>query len=123
MGKEKPAPPLDLLTLMPSGKATIKVNGRPFISINSDRRTLEVEASGAEEAGLRLSDFVRQRGSPVGLLEGSWRFVEELSRLGWKLTLYSNGDKLLAVGSGVSRLTGGIRLNPLRLKKLLEASR
>lgn len=124
MGREKkPAPPLDLLTLMPSGKATIKVNGRPFISINSDKKTLEVEASGAEAAGLRLSDFVKPRGGPVGMLEGSWRVVEELSSLGWKLTLYSNGDKLLAMGSGVSRLTGRIRVNPLRLKKLLEASR
>ena len=112
---------LNLLAFMPAGSATITVGGRPFISINSDKKTLEVETGGVREAGLRLSDFVKLQGGSMGLLESSGHATGELSRLGWKLTLYAEGDRLLAVGSGVSRLTGRISVNPLRLKKLLEA--
>ena len=94
-----------------------------MVSINSDKKTLEVEADGVREAGLRLSDFVKLQGGSVSLLESSGHAIGELSRLGWKLTLYAEGDRMLAVGSGVSRLTGRISVNPLRLKKLLEALR
>jgi hypothetical protein len=82
-----------------------------------------VEADGAREAGLRLSDFVKIREGPIGFLEGSEHLVGELSHLGWTLTLYARGEKILALGSGVSRLTGRISVNPLRLKKLLDALR
>jgi len=114
---------LDLLAFMPAGRATITVGGRPCISINSDKKTLEVETGGVREAGLRLSDFVKLQGGSMGLLESSGHAIGELSRLGWNLTLYAEGDRMLAMGSGVSRLTGRISVNPLRLKKLLEALR
>ncbi len=114
---------LDFLELMPAGRATITVGGRPFISINSDKKTLEVEADGVKEAGLRLSDFVKLQGDSMSLLEGSGHVIGELSSLGWKLTLYAEGNRILAVGSGVSRLTGRISVNPLRLKRLLEVLR
>jgi len=122
MSKEKEfASILGLLALVPAGRATVTVGGRRFLSINSDKKTLDVEASGARKAGLHLSEFVTVQEGPVNLLEASGHVAGELSRLGWKLTLYAEGDKVLAVGSGVSRLTGRISLNPLKLKKLLEA--
>ena len=124
MNKEKRLTSLlDLLAFMLAGRATITVGGCPLVSINSDKKTLEVEADGVREAGLRLSDFVKLQGGSVSLLESSGHAIGELSRLGWKLTLYADGDKTLAMGSGVSRLTGRISVNPLRLKKLLEALR
>jgi hypothetical protein len=112
---------LGLLSFMSGGRATVEVGGRPFISINSDERTLEVETDGAREAGLRLSRIVRLQKGTVGTLEGTERVAGELSRLGWKLTLLAEGEKVVTMGSGVSRLTGRISLNPLRVKKLLEA--
>ena len=121
--EKRPESLLTLLALMPAGRATIKVSGRPFLSVDSDKKTLEVEADGAKEVGFRLSEFVRVLEGPVSLLEGSERAIGELSRLGWKMTLYAGGEKMLAMGSGVSRLTGRVRVNPLKLRKLLKALR
>jgi hypothetical protein len=114
---------LDLLAIVPAGKATITVRGRPFLSIDSDEKTLEVETDGAKEAGLRLSDLVRLREGQVGVLEGSEHAAGALSRLGWKLTLCAEEDRVLMMVSGVSRLTGRISVNPLKLRRLREALR
>lgn len=119
--EEKPVSLLDVLALMPAGRVTISVDGHPFISINSDKKTLEVEAYGAKRAGVRLLDLLKVNEGPVSLLEGSERAVGLLSRLGWKMTLLAEGEKILAMGSGVSRLTGQISVNPLKLRKLLKA--
>jgi hypothetical protein len=121
--EERLASLLDLLAFVPAGRATITVGGHPFLSINSDAKTLEVEADGAKEAGLRLSDLVKLEGGVASALEGSGHVAGALSRLGWKLTLFAGGDTLLTMGSGVSRLTGRISVNPLKLRQLLEAFR
>jgi hypothetical protein len=113
----------ELLALVPSGKATVTVAGRSLVTLDADAKTLDVEADGAAEAGLRLPDLVKLREGPLGMLEGSTRVAGALSRQGWKLTLYAEGDKVLSMGSGVSRLTGRISVNPLRLRKLLKALR
>ena len=110
-----------LLGHIPSGKATVTVGGRPLLSFDADEKTLDVEADGAGEAGLRLSDLVRLEEGKGGAVEGSLHVTGELARLGWKLTLYSGGDRVLSMGSGVSRLTGRVNVNPLRLRKLLKA--
>jgi len=123
MNQERLTSLVDLLAFMLAGRATITVGGRPFISVNSDEKTLDVEADGAREVGLRLSDLVRLQEGPTSLLEGSGHAIETLSRLGWKLTLYAGGDRILTMGSGVSRLTGRISVNPLRLKKFLDVLR
>lgn len=114
---------LGLLALVSTGRATVKVAGQPVLSIDSDEKTLEVEADGAKEAGLRLSSVVRTSEGPSGMLEGSERVAGKLSNLGWRMTLLAGGDKVLTMGSGVSRLTGRISVSPLRLKKLLDALR
>jgi len=121
--EERLASLLDLLAFVSAGRATITVRGRPFLSINSDEKTLEVEADGAREAGLRLSDLVKLQEGPANALEGSGHLAGALSRLGWKLTLCAGGDRVLTMGSGVSRLTGRINVNPLKLRKLLQTLR
>ena len=119
--EEKLASIIGLLEHVPSGKATVRVNGRPLISVDADKKTLEVEAEGAADAGLRLSELVRPREGASAMIEEPMRVSGELSRLGWKLSLYAEGDKVLSMGSGVSRLTGHISVNPLKLRKLLKA--
>jgi hypothetical protein len=119
-GEEGLASLLDLLALILEGRATVSVGGYRFLSINADTKTLEVEAEGVGEAGLHLSDFVKQQEGPANILEGSMHVGGSLSRLGWKLTLYAEGDRILSMGRGVSRLTGRIKVNPLKLKKILK---
>jgi len=113
---------IGLLGLVPSGKATVSMGGRPLLSVDADLKALDLEADGMGDAGLRLTDLVKLQGQG-GLVEGSMHVAGALSRLGWKLTLYERGDKVLSMGSGVSRLTGRISVNPLRLKRLLDALR
>ena len=111
---------IGLLALIPSGKVTISVRNRPLVTLDADRKTLDLEVGGMGESGVRLSDFVRS-GAGHGTSFESIRVGGTLSRLGWKLNLYAGGDRVLSMGSGVSRLTGHINVNPLRLKKLLKA--
>jgi len=119
--EERLASLLEVLGLAASGKATVSVGGRPLLSVDADRKTLDVEADGAGEAGLHLSDLVKLEEGKGGMIEGSMHVTDALSRLGWRLTLYAEGDRILSMGSGVSRLTGRISVNPLRLRKLLKA--
>lgn len=113
---------LDLLALVPAGKATVTVAGHPVLTVNADKKTLEVEAEGVGEVGLHLSDLVKlQEGTATSMLKGSVHVTGALSRLGWKLTLYAEGEKILSLGKGVSRLTGRVSVNPLRLRKLMKA--
>jgi hypothetical protein len=121
--EEKVSSLLGLLALVPAGRATVMVHGRPMISVDADSKTLEVEADGFGEAGLHLSDIVRVQEGSSSILQGSRQVTGVLSSLGWKLTLYADGELVLTMGRGVSRLTGHIGLNPLRLKKLLKALR
>lgn len=114
---------IEFLELVPSGKATVSVGGRPLLSVDADARAMNLEADGMSEAGLRLSDLIKLKEGHGGAVEVSLHVARALSRLGWKLTLYERGDEVLSMGSGVSRLTGRIRVNPLRLKKLLEVLR
>ena len=114
---------IGLLGLIPSGKATVSVGGRPVLTVNADRKTLDVEAAGVGEAGLRLSDLVKAQEGGGNVIEGSLHVTGALARLGWRLTLYAEGDRIISMGNGVSRLTGRISVNPLRLRKLLKALR
>jgi hypothetical protein len=114
---------VELLGLVPSGKATVSVGGRPLISVNADEKTLDVEVDRVGEAGLRLSDLVRLQEGRAAMIGGSMQVTRTLSRLGWRLTLYAEGDRILSMGSGVSELTGRISVNPFRLRKLLKVLR
>lgn len=114
---------LDVLSFVPAGKATVSFGGRPVISVDADRKTVEVEADSAGDAGIRLRDLVKLEEGGGGALQGSIRVTRTLTRLGWRLNLYAEGEKLLSLGSGVSKLTGGVGVNPMKLRKLLSLLR
>lgn len=111
---------IGLLALIPAGKVTVSVGSRPLATLDADRKMLDLEVSGIEEAGVRLSDLVKIR-TGAEALQKSMRVSGTLSRLGWKLNLYADGDRVLSMGSGVSRLTGHISVSPRRLRKLLKS--
>ena len=96
---------------------------RPILSLKADEKTLEVESEGLTDGGVHLSVLVKLQEGRGAIIEGPTRTAGVLSRLGWKLTLYGEGDRILSMGSGVSRLKGHISLNPVRLRKLLRALR
>ena len=119
-GEEGLASIFGLLALVPTGRATVSVGGRPLVTVDADRKMLDLEVAGMEESGVRLLDFVRSGAGPGAAIE-SVRAGGTLSRLGWKLNVYAGGDRVLSMGSGVSRLTGHVSVNPRGLKKLLKA--
>ncbi len=111
---------LDLLPLLSSGGITITVGGYPLLSINSSEKVMDMEVQGVKEAGLKLSTLIEVAERDSHLLGASAALASKLSHLGWRLTLYDKGSRLLAVGSGISRLTGHVSVNPLDLRKLLD---
>ena len=108
---------------MTAGKVTVTVNGYPFISIRSDVRELDVDVSGAKRAGLSLGGALKLGEGGSGVLAVTERMAKELSRMDWKLTLFYTGTQILTMGRGVSRLTAHVRVNPLGLRRLLDALR
>jgi len=112
---------LELLGAMAGGKATIMVQGRPMVSIDADRKTLEVDAGSAKDSGLRLADLIREEGGQLAMLTGPVRIARALSDEGWGMILLAEGDVLLKMGKGTSRLTGRISVSPLKARKLLKA--
>lgn len=123
--REGTATAFDLLGLISAGSATITVAGRPFLRLDSEGKSVELEADGAREAGLRLSAVVRLQGNETSArtLQGSAHIADALARQGWRMILYVEGHKVLTMGAGVSRVTGRISVSPLSLKKLFDALR
>jgi hypothetical protein len=114
---------MDILALVSAGRATVTVGGLQFIEVNGDERTLEVEATVAKQAGIRLSKLAKMKGGPVSTLTGPVSVAGVLSQLGWKMNLRSGGEVVLRMGRGSPRLTGRITVNPLKARKLLKVLR
>lgn len=108
--------------MLVSGQLIISVNGFPAVSIDCTTKMLEVESSGMKLAGIPLTRIVRIQGGVKHLLSESEETAKNLAQEGWTLTLYDKGSKALAMGSKVSRLTGHIRVNLLKLRGLLRES-
>jgi hypothetical protein len=121
--KQEPSTLLDLLPLLSGGRVTVTAGGYPFLSIRSDEKEIDIDVSGAKMAGVSLSDVIKLEEGGESILTASERAAKKLSNLRWRLTLYDTGTQILTMGSGVSRLTARVRVNPLRLKRLLEALR
>jgi len=62
----------------------------------------------------------KMNGGPMGVLTGPISIAGALSQLQWKLTLRAEGEVVLRMGKGSSRLTGRITVNPLKTRKLLK---
>ena len=112
---------LGFLAVVSKGKATVSVKGIPLVHLDAETRTLDVDVDGLRTAGLRIRDLVGQNEGVFGGLTGPVRIASKMSDLGWSLAVYAGKEKVLTVGSGMSRLTGRIGLNPLKTRKLLRA--
>lgn len=108
-----------LLPLFRSGSLSVAVSGFPVLSIDCKSRSLDVEAKGLKETGLKLSQLAGHHGGLAGLLKASEPIAKKLAGDGWTLTIYEKGSRALTMGCKVSRLTGHIRANPLKLRRLL----
>lgn len=113
----------DLLPTISSGSITVTVSGYPLVSIRSDKKELDLEVKGMKEAGLSLPGLIRLQEGRKGILSASGSIAKKLSDLGWRLTLYDRGGKLVTMGRGAPKLTGHIATSPLKLKKLMDALR
>lgn len=112
--------PLDLLKLFASGSLSVGVNGRPLLSMDVESRSVGIEVEGILETGLKLSKLAtsNRRPSSAGLLKTSLTTAKGLSDIGWRFSINEKGSPVLAMGRGVSRLTGHVRANPLKLRRL-----
>jgi hypothetical protein len=110
---------LDFLALLKSGRVMVSINGKPALSLDSGSKSIEAEAKGVKESGLKLMQVLKPEG---GLLRGSEHIARKLSEEGWTFTLYERGEKLLTMGKGASALTGHIHVNPLKLRRILEGA-
>jgi hypothetical protein len=122
--KKQQADPLGLLSIFESGLLTASVNGLPLLKLDAESRTVDVEAVGVKECGIRLSEIIQLEGGGKGvkaLLKGSESSAKGLSEKGWRLTLYDGGSAILTVGKGVSRLTGYVHFSPLKLRRILKS--
>ncbi|MDG6924367.1 MAG: hypothetical protein JRN67_13880 [Nitrososphaerota archaeon] len=108
-----------ILPLFRSGSLSVAANGLPVLSLDCSSRSLDVETRGVEQTGLKISQLVGNRGGVAGLLKDSESIAKKVASEGWTLTLYDKGSRALTMGSRVSRLTGHIRVNPLKLRRLL----
>jgi len=114
---------LDLLATVSKGKATVSVEGAPVAHLDADKRTLEVDANGLRATGLNIWDLVGKNEGMFAALTGPLHIANEMAERGWVLTVYVGREKVLTMGSGMSRLTGRIGLSPLKTRKLLKALR
>lgn len=116
-----------MLSNVEKGNITMIVNGKPLLSVDAASKSLGVEMSGITETGLKVGDllgFEMKKGAiagagMIGKLREAEGVAKELNEKDWNLTLYSKGEKVLAMGRGVSRLTGHIHLNPSKAFELM----
>lgn len=111
----------DLLPIFTSGSFTVSVNGVPAVAVDAESRLLNLEAKGVKKSGLKLLNVIKEKGEGVtGVLKTSESTAKKLSDSGWRITVYDGNDVVLTLGCGVSRLTGYIHVNPLKLRTLLK---
>lgn len=104
-----------------SGTLTISVNKFPFIKIDGETKTLDVEVKGLKESGLRLDELAPAGDSKKGFFETMrmpGAIAKNLHEQGWKLRVFEGDESLIAMGRGVSSITGFVWLNPLKLSKI-----
>jgi hypothetical protein len=100
----------------------MSLNRLPILKIDPKSRSISVEAAGIRASGVRLGKMLVGTGEERNIrrfLTSSESFAKKLSDIGWTLTLYDGSSALLGMGSDVSGLTGHVKANPLRLRKLL----
>ncbi len=115
---------LELLSLFKSGILTVQMNGYPVLKVDAKERSLDLEAKGIRECGIKLSNLIELESGKKGIrgmVSGSETTAKRLYEKDWSLTLYDRGSKILRMGRGVSRLTGHIQVNLLKFQRILES--
>ena len=113
--------PVDLLTGFASGVLTVGVNGQPLLKVDAESRSIDVDTSGVKETGIKLSKLLPPgAGGVTDMIRNSEAMAKGLSDKGWRVTMYDKSSEVLAVGRGVSKLTGYVHVNPLKIRKILE---
>ncbi len=121
--RKSDADTLKLLSMFESGILTVEVNGFPLAKVDAESRSLDLEAQGIKECGIKLSKLIEFETGGKGIktmISTSESTARRLSESGWSLALYDRGSTILKMGRGVSRLTGHIQVNLLKLRKILE---
>lgn len=106
-----------------SGSLTVSVNNFPFVKIDAETKTLDVEVKGFKESGLRIGNLMQAAGGDsknniFGTMKKSGSVAHRLHDEGWKVSVFEGKDSLVKIGNGVSSLTGYVWVNPLKLSKL-----
>ncbi len=107
-----------ILPTFVAGKLDLIANGYPAMSVNCEKKTLEIEASGMKETGIPIARLAPE-GGVTTLVRESESTAKKLAEEGWTLVVYDKGTKALTMGKGASRLTGHMLVNPLKLRALL----
>jgi hypothetical protein len=121
--RKSDADTLELLSMFESGILTVEVNGFPLAKVDAESRSLDLEAQGIKECGIKLSKLIEFETGGKGIktmISASESTARRLSERGWSLALYDRGSTILKMGRGVSRLTGHIQVNLLKFRRILE---
>jgi hypothetical protein len=111
----------DFLSIFTHGSFTVSVNNIPALSVDAESKLLNLEARGVKKSGLKLLNIIKESGQGVtGLLKTSESTAKKLSESGWRTNVYDGSNVVLTMGCGVSRFTGYIHFNPLKLRTILE---
>jgi hypothetical protein len=113
--------PLGILSIFVGGSLSVEIDGKPLFKLDAEKRSVDLEVQGVVETGLKLSKLKTsqdKRLGLLGLLKTSRETAKDLSDVGWKMSLSDKDSTVLTMGSGVSRLSGRIRANPLKLRRV-----
>jgi hypothetical protein len=123
--KSESTDPIELLSIFQSGVLSVQVNGFPFVKVDAETRSLDLEAQGIKESGIKLSGLMKLEGGEDkgirGIISTGGSTARKLSERGWSLAIHDKGSTVLKMGHGVSRLTGHIQVNIFRLRKILQS--
>ncbi len=104
------------LSGLSDGSVQVDIDSAPFASVDARSRNLDLQIAPLLRGQRGARSIVREEG-PVGLWKAR-SIPAELTRRGWRLTLYDGTRELLALGRGTSALAGHIHVNPAALWKL-----
>jgi len=97
-----------LLGMLASGSISIKIDGDPLVSVNADRKDIDVQVAPLRDHAGDLGsvasgggmDLLRSAGVPFALARDEWRVS------------IRDGDRpLIDIGRGTSSLTGHVRVH------------
>jgi hypothetical protein len=113
---------VDMLSIFSKGTLKVGVNGGSFLKVDVDSQTIDIEAKGLKESGIQVSTLVRTNndGGIRKLLRSSRSMAKKFSEKGWRVALSDRGSSVMRLGRGVSKVSGYITINPMKIRTILE---